>query len=131
MTKIQLTYIYILLIALFQMAFAQLPTMEIVGDPQKVNNEIVSRRDTNGRFCSAIQVISSLEGLAFGAYSGVVGDIDHKPGWDMVYVQPDERVLEVYATGYERLQIVLSDYGIHLKPKEVWEIIITGDKIIN
>jgi formylglycine-generating enzyme required for sulfatase activity len=127
----RLTYYFILLIALSQMAFAQLPTMEIVGDPQKVENEIVSRRDTNGRFCSAIQVISSLEGLAFSSYSGIVGDIDHKPGWDMVYLQPDERVLEVYATGYEPLKIILSEYGIHLKPKEIWEIIVTGDKIIN
>jgi hypothetical protein len=53
--------------------------------------------------------------------------VDDAPGKDMVFVSPDERVVEIYKTGYEPLQIILSEYGIHLKEKTVWKIKIVGD----
>ena len=118
----------LLLFLVPQALFAQLPTLQIVGKPKKSADEIVGRKDANGRFCAAIQVISDMEGFKYDAYNGVVGDVDDKPGMDIVYLQPDERVLEIYHTGYEPLKIILSEIGIQLKEKAVWRIKISGEK---
>jgi uncharacterized protein (TIGR02145 family) len=53
--------------------------------------------------------------------------VDDQPGRDMVYLSPNERVLEIFKTGYEPLKIILSEYGIQLREKEVWQIKIKGD----
>jgi len=44
----------------------------------------------------------------------------------VVYLSPDERVLEIFHSGYEPLKLILSDYGIQLRSKEVWKIKIKG-----
>ena len=106
---------------------AQTNEMQIVSKPEKITSEIVARRDANGRFCAAIQVVSDLTGLSYDSYNGVVG-VDKKPGMDMVFVQPDERVLEIFCTGYVPLKIIFSEVGITPKEKEVWKITITGEK---
>jgi hypothetical protein len=54
--------------------------------------------------------------------------MDDNPGKDMVYVQASERVVEVHKSGYKPLKIILSEYGIQLNEKEVWQVTITGDK---
>ena len=66
-----------------------------------------------------------MDGFRYDAYNGVV-DMKDNPGEDMVYLQPDERVLEVYHAGYEPLKIILAESGIQLNPKDVWEIKIKG-----
>jgi len=106
---------------------AQTNEMQLVGKPERVSTEIVARRDVNGRFCAAIQVVSDLTGLSYDSYNGVVG-VDKKPGMDMVFVQPDERVLEIFCTGYIPLKIIFSEVGIIPREKEVWKITITGEK---
>jgi len=52
--------------------------------------------------------------------------VDDDPGRDMVFLSPDERVLEIFHSGYEPLKLILSEYGIQLHPKEVWKIKIKG-----
>jgi len=106
-------------------SFAQLAKMRLTGKAEKSEDEIVAVRDANGRFCAAIKVLSDMEGFSYDAYNGVVR-VDDRPGEDMVYLQPDERVLIIYHTGYEPLKLILSDYGISLQPKEVWRIRIKG-----
>ena len=66
-----------------------------------------------------------MDGFKYDAYNGVV-KVDDQPGEDRVYLQPDERVLEIYRSGYEPLKLILSDYGIQLHSKEVWTIKIAG-----
>ncbi|MFQ5825171.1 MAG: SUMF1/EgtB/PvdO family nonheme iron enzyme, partial [bacterium] len=103
----------------------QLSKMQIVGKPEKSSTEIVAVRDANGRYCAAIQVISDMDGFRYDSYNGVV-KVDDQPGQDMVYLPPDERVLEIFKSGYEPLKIILSEIGIQLKPKEVWKIKLKG-----
>jgi uncharacterized protein (TIGR02145 family) len=110
-----------------QASTSSLAKMRIAGKPQKSATEFVSRRDANGKICAAIQVISDMDGFKYQSNNGIVGNVDDQPGRDMVYLSPDERVLEIFKTGYEPLKIILSEYGIQLREKEVWQIKIKGD----
>jgi len=118
--------IFLMITVLFSNAEAQTAKMRIEGTPEKLTNEMVGVRDVNGRLCAALQVISDMDGFKYDSYNGVVR-VDDEPGKDMVFVSPDERVLEIYKTGYEPLKIILSEYGIQLDSKEVWKIRILGD----
>lgn len=118
-----ITFVFLSLFAIS--ISAETSKMQIVGKPEKSKSEIVAVRNANGRFCAAIQVISDMEGFSYDSYNGVVR-IDDNPGKDMVYLSPDERVLEIYKTGYEPLKIILYEIGIILKGKDVWMLKISG-----
>ncbi len=107
----------------------ELKHMQIVGKPEKSATEFVGSnvRDVNGRICAAIQVISDMDGFSYDAYNGVI-KVDPKPGMDMVYLQPDERVFEIYRSGFSPLKVILSEYGIYLREREVWLLRVVGDK---
>jgi formylglycine-generating enzyme required for sulfatase activity len=102
--------------------------LKIIGKAKKLETgEMVARRDGNGNYCAAIQLVSNLEGFTYDSFDGIVGNIDDKPGMDMVYLTSTERVLQIFKTGFKPLKIILSDYGISLKPREVWQIEINGE----
>ena len=63
-----------LLILITNTLFAQLPQMQIAGKPKKETTEFVGSniKDTNGRICAAIKVVSNLDGLKYQSYNGVV-----------------------------------------------------------
>jgi len=109
--------------------YAQMSSLHIEGQPEKSSDELVGVKDINDRFCAAVQVISDMEGFKYDSYNGVVR-VDDNPGEDMVYLQPDERVLKIFLADYEPLKIILSEIGIQLKSKDVWKIRITGEKIL-
>ncbi len=111
-------------------AYAQeLKKMEIIGKPVKLQSgEMVARRDQNGNYCAAIQVVSDMDGFSYDSFDGIVGDILDNPGEDIVYLTKSERVLKVFKNGYQPLQIILSDLGITLKEREIWQIKIAGDE---
>ncbi len=117
---------FLILILLTNSVFAQLARMHLEGKAQRSDDEIVAKRDANGRYCAAIKVVSDMEGFSYDAYNGVVA-VDDRPGEDLVYLQPDERVLIIYHEGYEPLKLILSQYGIQLHPKGVWRIRISGE----
>ena len=104
----------------------ELSELSIIGLPEKSLDEMVGVRDVNGRICAAIQFISDADGFKYNSYNGVVR-VDDEPGRDMVFLQPDERVVEVFKTGHKPLKIILSEYGIQLNSKEVWVINIKAD----
>lgn len=111
-------------------SFAQeLRQMRLVGDATKSDDEIVTRRDINGNLTAGVMIISDMDGFSYDAYNGVVGNVDSRPGMDIVYLTTNERVLEIYKSGYQPMKIILSDLGIRLKPQEVWQIKITGDPL--
>ena len=124
-------FLMMLVLGLFSNLFAQqeekLPQMHIIGKPRLLQSELVGVRDANGRICAGIQVVSDMEGFKYDAYNGVVR-VDDNPGMDMVYLQPDERVLQVFHVGYEPLKIIFSEIGIQLRSKRVWRIKIRSEE---
>ncbi len=110
---------------LLSSAFAQTAKMSVSGKPYKSSSEFSGVSDGNGRLCAMLKIISDMDGFSYDSNNGIVKVVD-KPGEDRVYVSPDERVLKIFKSGYEPLQIILSEYGIQLNPKEVWQIKITG-----
>ena len=130
MTMRQKSLVFLLSFFIFHLSLSSAQTssisrMSVVGKAQKSVSEFVGVRDGNGRICAMIKVISDMDGFKYDAYNGVV-KVDDQPGEDRVYLQPDERVLEIYKSGYEPLKLILSEYGIQLHQKEVWTIRIKG-----
>ena len=72
-------------------------------------------------------ILSDLDGLKFTSYNGIV-KVNHDPGRDFLFLSPDERVVEVYATGFTPLKIILSEVGIKLESGKSWQLKITGTK---
>ena len=103
MNRVTGKFITILIFSLITFSNAQTSKMSIEGKPKKSSSEFVSARDDNGRFCAAIKVISDMDGFKYQSNNGVV-KVDDMPGRDMVYLSPDERVLEIYHSGYENVQ---------------------------
>jgi hypothetical protein len=103
--------------------------LQIVGNPEKSATEFVvlTIRDANDRICAAIQTVSDMDGFSYKSNNGVV-QVDDKPGKDMVYLSPDERVLEIMHSGHEPFKLILSEYGIQLREKEVWIVKIAGER---
>lgn len=122
--------VFLCLLSLFAFLSAQTNQMNIDGKPEKSSSEMVGVRDDNGRICAMIKVVSDMDGFSYDSYNGVV-KVDDKPGEDRVYLQPDERVLEIYRNGFEPLKLILSEIGIQLKSKEVWTLRISGEDKLN
>jgi len=102
--------------------------MVVAGKPGLSETEIVARRMPDGRSCAAVKIFSDLEGFSYNAYLGVQR-LDHKPGQDLVFLDPEERILLVYHTGYDPLKIIFSEIGIRLNERQVWEVKIRGGKV--
>ncbi len=111
---------------IFCLPYLCLAQLSLEGKPEFLQGEIVAKRDINSRFCAALQVISNLDGFSYDANNGVV-DVDDKPGKDMVYLSPDERMVEIYHSGFEPLRLILSEEGIVLQPKQVWRITVAAE----
>ncbi len=126
-------YIYLMLagIFFFNISYSQdLKELKIINKAKKLETgEMVARRDANGNYCAAIQVVSNLDGFTYDSFDGMVGNIDDFPGKDIVYLTATERVLEVMHLGFKPLKIILSDLGIVLKPREIWQIEVSGESI--
>jgi hypothetical protein len=102
--------------------------LHLTGSAQKLSDELIARKDQNGNYCAAIQVISDMDGFSYDSNDGIVGSIVDNPGKDIVYLTSTERVLEIYKSGYQPLKIILAEIGISLKPGEIWQIAISGEK---
>ncbi|NOX90753.1 MAG: PEGA domain-containing protein [Calditrichaeota bacterium] len=114
-------FLWVLIPVLSVSLNAQTNQLKLVGKPELLENEIVARRDVNGRYCAGITIISDKDGFRYDSNMGVVG-VDDLPGKDIIYLMPDEQVLEIYLTGFEPLKLILYDIGIKLKPKQMWRI---------
>ncbi|MGD9897697.1 MAG: PEGA domain-containing protein [Calditrichaceae bacterium] len=122
-----------LLVVILFSAYLQaqnLSQLQIVGKAEKSSDEMTGVKDENGRFCAAICIISDMDGFSYDAYNGVV-KVDDQPGRDIIYLSPDERVLEVFHNGFQPKQIILSEEGIQLAPRAVFVIKISADSKYN
>ncbi len=118
-----------LLSCLYAQESNRLNRLYLLDHPVRLQNEFVSTmiHDSNERTCCAIKVISDMEGFKYTSNNGVV-KVDDLPGQDMVYVSPDEMVLEIFHTGYEPFKVIFSEAGITPAERVVWSIRIAGEK---
>ncbi|NQT64953.1 MAG: PEGA domain-containing protein [FCB group bacterium] len=127
--------VFVLLFAILCISLLaqELNELSIVGKAVKTNDIVSSSiKDVNNRKASCIIFLTDLD-----------VDMDFKPNIELVklisntgrhevYVQPGERVIEVLASGFKPLNLVLSSYGISkLESGDVYQIEITGEKINN
>ena len=130
MKKLLLLLFVIIAFSLFAQEMSE---MRVVGKAQFAPDELISqtRRDANGDICAGILIETDLTGLSFNSYNGIVA-MNTKPGRYFLFVSPDERVIEIYKTGYKPLKIILNEYGVgRLKSGETWKLQITADKKVN
>jgi hypothetical protein len=107
--------------------------LKVVGEPKQLEGGIIpkDKRDANGRVCAGLMIFSDVKGLKYDASNGLVGDVkSEKPGQDLLFLQPDEALIEVFCTDYKPLKILLSDIGIRLESGKIWSITIEGEKFI-
>lgn len=103
--------------------------MWVTGKGKQTEGEFIGSnvRDANGDICAGLIILSDLTDLHYTSYNGIV-KLDRKPGRDLLYLSPSERVVEIYKTGYVPLKIILSEYGIYLQSKMVHQVEVTGTK---
>lgn len=104
--------------------------LRIISEPELLEDNFVGSNymDANGRICAGIMVVSDMEGFSYDSYNGVV-DVNYRVGQDLVFVSPDERVLEIYHTGYEPLKVILVEHGVSLESRRIWKLKVAGDSI--
>ncbi len=107
--------------------WAQPNRLVLLGSPRILPNEFAGVKDINGKFCAGIVLISDKEGFTYDSNMGVV-KVDDKPGKDIVYLSPQEQVLDIYLAGFTPLHLILNDIGITLHAREMWEVHI-GAKV--
>lgn len=123
--------VLLLLLILSISSFAQeLNELSIIGKAEKTNDIVPSSiKDANNRKAACIVFLTDLEvDMDFRPNIELVKLIS-KAGRHEVYVQPGERVIEVFASGFKPLNVVLSSYGISkLESDDVYQLEITGEK---
>ncbi len=102
-------------------------SIQIIENGKLLPNEFVANsiRDVNGDVCSGVIIISNISGLSYESSNGIV-KIDSKPGQDILYLSPDERILEVFLSGIVPMRIVLRDYGINLEQGKMYTLKLQG-----
>ncbi len=109
----------------------QLSQMSVVGKAEFQISELIAKEvlDVNGEICAGLIIATDLDGLKFDSYNGIVKMDADKPGRYFLFLSPDERVVNVYKTGYEPLKLILNECGISkMESGKVWQIKITGEK---
>lgn len=131
MRKILHITIILFILILSSIHSQQMNELFVTGEPTFLPNEIVGneRIDANGNRCAGLIISTDLAGLTFDSNNGIV-DVKYSPGKYFLYLSPEERVVEVFKEGFKSLRILLSDLSIKLGSGKVWEIEITGEKLI-
>lgn len=129
--KYILQYCFLLVILLSSFLFSQqLSQMIVVGKPELQPSELMPHepRDANGKVCAGLIITTDLDGLKFNSYNHIVKMNADMPGRYLLFLSPDEQVVEVHKSGFEPLKLILNDLGISkMQSGEVWQIKITGN----
>ncbi|WP_421774144.1 PEGA domain-containing protein [Gracilimonas sp.] len=109
----------------------EMSSLRIVGQAERLPSEIIAdrddNRDINGNLTAGLRIVSDLTGLQFRSNNGI-HKVQQLPGYNLLYLSTNERVVSIYKDGYPPFQLVLNDEGINLEAGEVWEIQVTGDQ---
>jgi hypothetical protein len=123
----------LLVILCISLIAQELNELSIVGKAVKINDIVSSSiKDVNNRKASCIIFLTDLDvDMDFKPNIELVKLIS-KAGRHEVYVQPGERVIEVLASGFKPLNVVLSSFGVSkLESGNVYQLEITGEKNSN
>lgn len=126
----KLSFSFLLFMIFTPVLFSQgLSELRLSDKGKIVPEELIDKniRDANGEICAGLMVISDLEGMFYTSYNQIV-KINRLPEKDLLFISEDERVVEIYKTGYKPLKLILNELGIRLAKGQVWKITITGDK---
>ncbi len=127
-------FVSLLLLMLSISLLAQeLNELSIIGKAEKTNDIVSSYiKDVNSRKAACIIFLTDLDvDMDFRPNIELVKLIS-KTGRHEVYVQPGERVIEVLASGFKPLNVVLSSFGVSkLESGDVYQLEITGEKTNN
>ena len=108
----------------------EMASLRVVGQAERLPSEIIAdrddNRDINGNLTAGLRIISDLTGLTFRSNNGI-HKVQQLPGYNLLYLSTNERVVSIYKDGYPPFQLVLNDEGISLEAGEVWEVQITGN----
>ena len=105
---------------------AQESQLKIVGKPFKAPYQIEEVKDSGGRHCAAVQVITTIKDIEYFAPNGVF-KVVKAPDYNLVYVSPDEEELEIYDDSC-KVRVVFPDFGIQLASRQVWTITLEAAK---
>ncbi|PIP77713.1 MAG: hypothetical protein COW85_07575 [Ignavibacteria bacterium CG22_combo_CG10-13_8_21_14_all_37_15] len=121
-------HLLILLLALTSFSLQAQNEMRVVGKGEFLPSELIDKtvRDANGETCAGLMISTDLVGLTYTSYNNIV-KVNKNPGKDLIFLSPEERVVEVYCSGFSSLKIMLNDFGINLKSGQVWQLKITGN----
>ncbi len=108
----------------------EMASLRVVGQAERLPSEIIAdrddNRDINGNLTAGLRIVSDLTGLTFRSNNGI-HKVQQLPGYNLLYLSTNERVVSIYKDGYPPFQLVLNDEGINLEAGEVWEVRITGN----
>lgn len=120
--------ILIFLLALPGCLYSQtLSEMRVVsGSAKFMPGELIDKSviDANGDVCAGFKIRTDLEGLSFQSYNGIV-KVNTMPGEYTLFLQPSERVVEVFKSGFAKLSIILADCGVALSSGRTWALELT------
>ncbi|MEX0610208.1 MAG: PEGA domain-containing protein [Balneolaceae bacterium] len=109
-------------------------TLRVVGEPKIADGEFIAdradNRDVNGVLTAGLRINSDLTGFTFESNNGILKS-QQLPGASLLYLSPNERVVEIYREGFTPFQLVLASYDINLESSKVWEVQITGNRKLN
>jgi cell wall-associated NlpC family hydrolase len=130
-------YKYLLITIFYLLLYTLISSQDIskilvIGKSEHLDTELISNQtvDANGEQCAGLVISTDLTGLAYDSNDGII-KIDPKPGSDLLFLSPTERVVYIYKSGYESLKINLSEFDINLRSGQVWKLKVTGKKILD
>ena len=91
--------------------------------PNDMAASIYGRKDLNGEFCALIKVKLTTDGAQFSPY--VVEDVDYKEKEYWVYLPTMSKHMEVKHPNFLPLDVVFADYGVKLKPKTTYSLVLS------
>lgn len=129
MTRIFVTTL--LLVSSLTILPQDIPQMRVIGDGKYLPNENIDEtiKDAKGNICAGLIIQTNLTGLSYNSKNRIV-KIEPSTGKTILYLTPNESVVNVYKAGFVPLEINLSNYGIKLESGSVWKIII-AEKLEN
>lgn len=121
--------IFMISVSIFAQDEDKVSEMRVVGSGEYLKTELIDKNivDANFEICAGLMIQTDLTGLSYKSNNQIV-KVNKNQGEDILFLSPSENVVKIFKTGYKPLQIILSEYDVHLKSGQMWKLDVTGDK---